>query len=457
MRKNRLNFVDSDERPYQPVKLRTWIGKHLYDESSYSVMSHVGQEKLIRDVSSPTTRNEKPYTRKHVMLSLPQGRLWIRDPYSYSTYYEALGLGAQTFIGGINTRMEFPYHDPDYKPLSMVQYGDWPLNPDLLSQAEIKAYASLRNKFKELDHSSYQEFGVFYGERRETAFLLRDAAQGLTKFVKAVRTLDVNAMARALRDLRYDLRRSQLIKRVKREFALARKRLGKQPGEAVLLPLGPQTVLAVNRAVLTCNLAVAPLLRALDDAYQGLLQSVADPSAFRIKGTGWVIRHDTRSESVELDGGAVVIKQDVNHLLKYTSVLIAKPINSDLAALERLGLANPVSLAAELTRATWLLNYFYPILDFLKATSTPLAFEFIDGSYSVKVSHLQNAKYTSSSPLGRATARADFRYVSYKRVPYHQFPVVIPPLSLRGSDLSAEQAVNTASFLLEQVRKAFGQ
>lgn len=85
-----------------------------------------------------------------------------------------------------------------------------------------------------------------------------------------------------------------------------------------------------------------------------------------------------------------------------------------------------------------------------------MAFEFVDGSYSLKVSHIQDAVYESTSAQGRVLARGKYIRSEYVRKVYKAFPVLIPPLSLRGDDLNALQMTNVVTVLLEKVRKACG-
>lgn len=423
-----------------------------------SVVARVEQRKLFRDTSSPKERREKPYTNVRVQIQYPYGKLFTNFNTSGTLYTVSSGdIGGTVFNKGPICTMGYPYNSTRYFPTT----NSWPWNPDLLSQAETRAYLALRNQYKEMDSSSYQEIGIWWGERHETASLLRDAVGALAKLVEGVRNLKSGDIRRALRDFGVDIRPRNVLKRIKRELALMRKRLGngtpgRQKGEVILSRLPLETVKTTNRLVLAYNLGVSPLMRTLDGAYMGLLQSVADPSALLIKAKGWVTRQEIGSDTVKAARDHVTVTTSVNSLVRYTSVLVCRPSNSDLARLERLGLANPPALLAELTSLSFMLNYFYPILDYLKAAGTPMAFEFVDGSYSLKVSHIQDAVYESTSAQGRVLARGKYIRSEYVRKVYKAFPVLIPPLSLRGDDLNALQMTNVVTVLLEKVRKACG-
>lgn len=429
-----------------------WSGKAFVWRYNPIPVSVVAQEvrKLVRTPGKlPVIKVEKPYVNKHVVIAYPQGQFCH---YSGGYCYWHKGqFGTLTFNKGPNMRMDAVIGSMTYIPSS----GDWPVNPDLLSQAEVKAYAALRNKYQETDLSSYLTPGVWYGERRETAGLLRDAAVGLGKLVKSISRLSVGGVRRALTDFRVDLTSNQW-KRIKREINIARKRAVRQNGEVLYGLTAKDTLFTANRVVLAANLGVAPLMRDLDAAYLGMLQRARDPSSLRIKANGWVNQHTIGTVRKSYYDGRATEENNVNSLLRYRVTLVASPADSDLAVIERAGLLNVPSTLGELTGCSFILNYFYPILDYLKAVSTPAAFTWVDGSWSVKISHLQNVRYRSLSPQGWVTAVGSYRHVEFRRKVYSTFPVPTPPLSFRGTDLTVDQAVNVTTVAIEKVRKALG-
>ncbi|DAD50825.1 maturation protein [ssRNA phage SRR5466725_12] len=410
--------------------------------------------KLIRDPTSPTEKREKPYHNKKVTIQYPDGQ-WIWNiNLAGTTYTKSIGCpGTTGFNQGLSSF--YMYYYSHGKLIYAPRTIDWPLNPDLLSQAEVKCYAALRNKYKELDSASYLSFGLWFGERAETASLLRDCAVTFSKFIVSVRSMNARNVSRAIMDLRADLKPGAVYRRVKREIALMRNRLlKKQKGEVILRNLPKETLFTANRLVLAYNLGAAPLLRDLDSVYKAMLQTVADPTALMIKAKAWVIRQDIGTNVVKSTRGHVVEKTRVNSLVRYTVTMVCQPALTERAILERAGLANAPSLLAELTSCSFIINYFYPILDYLKATSTPLAFEWCDGSYSVKVSHLQETEIRSTSRAGPMLAKGFYRHMEHRRKVYTTFPVPIPPLSFRGQDLTVDQAVNVTTVALEKARKA---
>lgn len=453
-KKSNIDFVTSLNGSYRSRTVTNGVIGPWSSTNSGVVRQEV--RKLVRDITSPREKHEKPYHNKRVNIQYPEGR-WIHNiNLAGTTYTESIGCPGQT---GFNQGLTGFYMN--YSQAGKLIYAprtiDWPLNPDLLSQAEVKAYAALRNKYKELDSASYLSFGLWFGERAETASLLRDSAVAFGRFVQSVRSMNARSVSRAIMDLRADLKPGAVYRRVKREIALMRNRLlKKQKGEVILRNLPKETLFTANRLVLAYNLGAAPLLRDLDSVYKAMLQTVADPTALMIKAKGWVTRHDIGVQVVKSTRDHVTTTTKVNSLVRHKVTLVCQPALTERAILERAGLANAPSLLAELTSCSFIINYFYPILDYLKATSTPLAFEWCYGSYSVKVSHTQETEIKSQSRAGPMVAKGFYRHVEHRRKTYSTFPVPIPPLSFRGQDLNADQAVNVTTVTLAKARKALG-
>lgn len=432
---------------------RTWSFGVPGNWKSQGVTTHEETKKLIRSTGSPTTRSEKPYHHKHVVIDYPTGKFALSYESYGGSFREYVGSAGQTsFYGGPRGSFYYPnFNNHRYS----ATLNDWPVNPDLLSQAEVKAYAALRNKYKSMDLSSYLTPGIWWGERKETASLLADAATGLARLVQGVRSLNYGAVRRAIIDFRVDLTGNKW-KRIRRELDIARRKARRQQGEVLVGLTAKETAFTANRVVLTANLGVAPLLKDLDAAYLATLQSARDPTSMVIKATGWEQRHDIGSTVETVASGRCNITRRVNSLVRYKAVFVASPSDSDLARFERAGVLNAPAILGELTGLSFIVNYFYPILDYLKAVSTPAAFVWKDGSWSVKVSHLQDEVWKSSSPIGQLIARGSYRHVEFRRRVYSTFPVPIPPLSFRQQDLTEGQAVNVVTVAIEKVRKALG-
>lgn len=429
----------------------SWVNQRYRDGAPYgapstqAVVDGFEVRKLVRDVVDPTSRREKPYHTKRSICSYPRGGIaWAYSGRVYET--GSGGFGTTAFSGGVRASMRYPQNGTaKYTPTT----GDWPLNPDLLSQAEVKCYAALRNKLSEMDLKSYLNFGLWYGERAETASLLRDVAEGLKRLITAYRSRNAQGLVDSITHFRVSRKNSELWQWAKQEIKQAHK--SKKP-----LTRAKDVLRFANKAVLQWNLGVSPLVSDMNKAYMACHAGSVDLEALVIKAKGWEERQFIDTQKLSAYAGRLEWAVNVNSLVRHTCVLNARPVDSALAFLERAGLANAPSLLFELTPLSFLLNYFWSIGDYLKAVSTPMAFQFIDGSYSVKVSHLQNMWIKSHSPDRERRAEGAWTHVEYRRKLYGAFPFPIPPLSLRASDLNARQATNTAAITLSWVRKALG-
>lgn len=411
--------------------------------------------KLARDTTEPLSRREKPYHTLKANVTGIRGGVCYNHAKSGQVHYVQVGdlqgesLGASPKI--IYCNMGYPNGTPRYLPVN----GEWPINPDLLSQAEVKCYAAMRNKYGELDLDSNLSFGIWFGERKELAALVKGAGVAMLGIFTAYRQKDPSMLARSIQHFRKTLRDGEVLGWAKQEIRDLRRREKKRGGPGRAL----RTVDSVNQAILTWNLGVSPLLQDVDRVYTALrYDTVKDPSALLIKAKGWVERNEADTEVLKTDRGHVTVVTNVNHLVRYTSVMIVRPSLTDRALFERLGLGNPMSLIAELTTCSFIVNYFYGILDYLKAISTPQAFEFVDGSWSKKVSHICNVAITSSSSSGNRKAAGNWTHFEYQRKVYTSFPFPTPPLSLKGrsgnSDVTFRQDLNTGTVAWSRVRKA---
>lgn len=408
--------------------------------------------KLLRDPSSPKTKNEKPYLNLKILVEYPRGGVCYAHQATGAVHTVMVGdLGSTTYSASpkaFNTLMGFPNQNARYTP----QAGEWPINPDLLSQAETRCYLALRKKYGEMDLDSNLSFGIWFGERREMASLVRGVGNAMLGLFQAYRSKDPSQLVQSIKAFKIAASERRLTSWARRELQALKKAKGRGAGGTAL-----KTVDSVNQAILTWNLGVSPLLRDADAAYKALrYDTVKDPTALLIKAKGWIQKQEVNSETVKTDRGHVTVTTRVNHVSRYTSVMIARPSITDLALLERLGLGNPLSLAAELTTCSFIVNYYWGILDYLKASSVPMAFEFVDGSWSKKISHLCWVDIRSSSSSGNRKASGRWIHVEYNRKVYGKFPFPTPPLSFKGQDTTFSQDLNTATVIWSRVRKAMG-
>lgn len=369
---------------------------------------------------------EKPYLHGRLNYIAPVG--FTHPPGGNSLKTEGhwvtnVGFDNSVFwAGGCFPNSPNPQHPPlrtAYPP---------PINPDLLSQAEVKALNGLAQKTEEID----LDVGVFYAERRETYELFRKGAVGLAQLMRALRKADVAAA---------------------RQVLMGTFRLGKPKNER-------QWAAQVNRGVrgtkqlaelasstaLTWNLGVSPLLRDLDSASQRILRGDLSVTT-AVKSTARHSRVYNDVERIPMGPFRCESTNAVTH--GYTVTLVASPIDSEVARLSRLGLTNPANIAYQATSLTFIVDYFVGLGDWLQALDIPRRFKFYEGSWTHRYTRLTTWKLTGAGASMRP-GRLEINYT--RRRVYTTFPAVIPPLSLKGKDLSDKQVLNTGLVAISRVR-----
>jgi hypothetical protein len=360
-----------------------------------------------------------------------------RYRYKGTLSYGSYNSGGNTLF----TNMAFPYGANGNNPSV-----DTPLNPDLLSQAEVKALNKLRDKTEAADI----DFGLWWAERHETIRLFRDGAVGVLKLAQSIAKKDWRRSAQVLRDafgvpatLRGERARvKRLEKWIQNELRRGRKvpnRVFKQ----------------LEDMVLTYNLGISPLLQDLQAAHLAM-QRATLPDGMRIKAVSRHSRHRQDVDRVKLaeypEGRIDTVTTFVEDH-GYTVTLIACPLDTDIAKFQRLGLTNPPATLYQATRLTFILDYFYALGPYLESMTVPLGFRWLDGSWSQKVT--RNVTFEVTSPNG-GLAKGGYSLISHERKVYANWPAPIPPLSLREKQLSAKQAINTGLIALKSFRSLIG-
>lgn len=132
--------------------------------------------------------------------------------------------------------------------------------------------------------------------------------------------------------------------------------------------------------------------------------------------------------------------------------------NGMLHELAQLGITNPASLAWEITPFSFVVDWFYPIGDYLNRLDATLGMSFRGGSTSkkttVKVRPMngrlepgQSVEFWSATPNGKG------RMVNFNRVVYGTSPQVPPPSFKTGGNLS--HVYNGAALIAQALAKFF--
>lgn len=353
-------------------------------------------------------------------VSRPSGGDMLKNEGQWVTN---VGFGSSTFWaeGGFPNSFS-PQHPPmrtAYPP---------PINPDLLSQAEVKALNGLAQKTEEID----LDLGVFYAERRETYDLFRTGAVGLAQLMRALRKADAAAARQVLMGT----------------FRLGRPKNERQWASQVNRGVKGTKQLAelASSTALTWNLGISPLLRDMDAVSQRILRGDLSVTA-AVKS---VARHSRVYNDVERIPMGPFRCESTNAVTHgYTVTLVASPIDSEVARLSRLGLTNPANIAYQATSLTFIVDYFVNLGDWLQALDIPQRFKFRDGSWTHRYTRLTTWKLTGAGASMRP-GRLEVDYT--RRRVYTTFPVATPPLSLKGKDLSDKQVLNTGLVAISRVR-----
>lgn len=382
---------------------------------------------------------EKAYRNSGFRSVAPTGRLLV--PAGAKAHsYEGSSSGS---LSGVHLDMAFPiYRGTGQRNAQILSDGSTLLNPDLLSQAQVKCLNKMRAKDGQ---ATDFDVGVWFGERKETADLLRRGATGISDAAKAIARRDWCRTATAFNQAfgtavspAMERRRMRRVERwLKKEF-------GKIPSVA------HWTCAQLNDAWLTYKLGLSPLLSDVDAALQRLKIGPTRESAFVRCSAQHSRTRDFRDQYSPVSD--VRMELLAYELHGYTSTFVAAPTVTALNLLSRLGLTNPAYTTWQLTRASFVVDYWIAIGDFLKALNVSQEFEFIDGSYTQRI--IRNTNLVVTSPGGR-TMKGMTSLNHIQRTVVSSFPMLIPPLSFKGKDLSVSQAVTSSLLSLQFLKELY--
>ncbi len=395
---------------------------------------------------------EKPFLNSSVKVDATRGTIWSQVEETRAYKWQGDLMSIVCGMNGINNRdnlimgMNYPMHgEPQLVCPWASNAGAVSVNPDLLSQAEVKCLNKLRDKSGQAD----LDFGLWFGERKETAQLFAQGAVGILRLAQAIAKKNPAESARVLKDV-FGVASSP--KRERQRMARVERYLRREARNAPRT--AARTLRGVEDAVLGYNLGVSPLLNDIQSAHQRLLTGDLT-SKMAVKAVSRHSRqtqgedpHNWRFKSFSVDANTTFAETH-----GYTVTLVALPIHSQRADMARLGLANPLNTLYQLTGLTFIVDYFLALGPYLESLTVPLEFEFVDGSWTQRI--VRVVKFTVTSSLGTKAVGGWNQNHTQRRI-YTKFPVPIPPLSLRGKDLSAKQTVNAGLIALKSFRQLVG-
>lgn len=306
-------------------------------------------------------------------------------------------------------------------------------NVDHVSQAEAKALKGLLTHGKDLDGTF--SVGQAWAERKETASLLEGAVRTIAQVVKDLRA---GKPGRAFKELFPDgspkdfksFKDTPYMRWYREQQKKAVKRIKATPAMAA-------------SGFLSLQNGWKPLLNDVHNAAEALANRTS-PAPWVITGKGYFKIKKVGKESPNMG----INPQNTFTLdhVSTTAVFVridAQVTDAHLHKLAQLGLNNPASVVYEATRLTYLVDYVYGMGDWLASLGAPDGLTFYSGSVT------RYAEYVSVLRSNQASSRVRFsgtrRYVKWDRRAYTSFPVPIPPLSLKPTELKLSQVFNLLS------------
>lgn len=308
------------------------------------------------------------------------------------------------------------------------------VNVDMLSQAESRALGQFLTHGKSRDGTF--NVGVAWGERQDTAKLLRDAVH------KTV------GLARALRagDWRY----------ANGLLPIGSRKDWKDLKDT---PYGKWLVQHQRGALKATPAALASGMLEFQNGWKPFMSDVynaAEALANRNSLADWVITgigHYKNDQDVD-----ETLKQPLTQfLLKAPSVhrlvseekrvkvrLDATVYDQHLHTLAQLGLNNPGAIMWNLARASYVADYYWAIGEWINALGAPAGLRFYSGSrtrFYRLLMQIESADKSTGTFFGMKSV------TEMERRPYTGFPVPIPPLSMKPKPLNLSQIFNQLSLL----------
>lgn len=328
-------------------------------------------------------------------------------PYNPHTLHQARGLSPLTSYPGGSERIAFPRHGFNHAVQSGTlgsQIGDpVPFGMGLEEYHQLAA-ARLRSKV----NSAALDGGLNLGEYREVANLVRDALVSTAAAVRAVRRGDARGVIKAFG-------------------------LNKPPRE-----------IAAN-AWLGYQYAIKPLVSDVHTAVTLLEDGLRlDPVAYVSTRKTFVVHGKAR---VTL--GSFVESTVASGTIRVSGKLKYRVTNPVLATLSALGLSNPAYLAWNLLPLSFVVDWFYPVSEFLLQFGPPAGVSFVGGYTYVKAEgsayHLK--QFDAAGETVRLSGQGEELFKDRRPFEvFHTPKVNVPDLSLSKAQVASGMALLSQAF-----------
>lgn len=431
------------------------------NNGGYQMRNSGGTQSVIQRSPGPHPPDrEKPFQRTFLSAITCNGDIayYTRGVYGRDGINRLTGVFSSSTPGPIPSALVRPSNVPT--PSSVVDFFNRysvavpPVSLDYRSQAEVKCLNKLRGEVSLSDLS----FGVLWGERRETCELISSLLTGTWSVMRSCALRDYKASAKELKELfGVSATAAGEARRMRKVERRLKKELGKAPS------LAQKAVAAGENAILAYNLGISPLVKDVKAAMASLTQ--LDPvtnSTIKVKSSysrtvedqvTWYADADPGDRTAQFFATAVETHG-------YTVTLTAAPRWDTWTLASRLGIAD-LNLAWELTRLSFLVDYYLAVGPWLSALNALHEFEWIDGSNTQRV--IRNIRVSAKSTLFGGGSASGSGVVNHtQRRTYASMPFPFPPMSLRNRNLSsqdaqdaeAKRALNKAALASRSIRAA---
>ena len=363
-----------------------------------------------------------PYDFYQQKIVYPHGEL-VYQPYDYIEKYSGnlwgiIDTDSELRPWGVNVRIQNPFPDVDQQ-----------------SQAEAKALNKL------LTHGGKRDgtfnVGVAWMERKETADLLNSAGRGMLDTITALRNGNVK---KAFQDLFPNGSRKDWKKLKGTPYYKWYKENVRNAVRSV--PVSPAEL---SSGYLALSNGWRPALADLNNAAESLAERNS-PEHWVITGKGYykkVVRGIATSPSF-----THIRKRYEQEYESTTACFVrvdATVSDPFIHRMTQLGLhgTSAFHAAYEATRLTYVVDYFIAMGDWLQAMGAPAGMEFYSGSVT------RYGKITSflRSVDGNSSFTGSLEQVRWDRKPLDNFPVPIPPLSLKPNPINLQQTLNIVALV----------
>lgn len=311
--------------------------------------------------------------------------------------------------------------------------GDIWYNPQVLVMPQSESDAALSRVItKVLNEVKDQKVNIqqFIAERDQTIHLLTETVKSITGLVKNLKRGNFPA---AFKSVGVHLSKSKR-KKLSRGFARDQSK-------------------AIANGWIAVQYGVKPLLDDVKGAAESLAKALNQQPPIHRASASVTVKHNVMTSGIVNPNfpRSYTNVSEVSQTHKY--VIYCRPSLNVSSFPTSLGLTNPLSIAWELTPWSFVVDWFYPIGNFLSSLDATVGVDFVSGSYTVftKTKALRNINWNiPGSAANRGFGSSSYESVVMKRQILIAFPR--PSLPAFKNPASSTHMMNALALLRQQFR-----